>query len=372
MTFRTALCDLLDIEYPVVQSGMGAIAGPELVAEVSRAGGLGILAGLNVPPDDLRKAIRRTRELTNRPFGVNLWVHRALRPPIDPATTPAATLRGAQEMLNRFRTELGVPTTWARPERAPDLVDAAVAVLLEERPAVFSAALGWLEPRLVEACHRHGIKVMAMVSTVADARTAAAGGADVVVAQGGEAGGHRSVDGKPASPDLTTVGSMALLPQVVDAVRVPVVAAGGIADGRGLVAALALGASGVLLGTRFVATRESMAPELYKKRLLESESEATTVTDVLSGLWARALANRFTREYAEAGAPVLPPLVQRTAANDVFLAALKKGDAEYYPMMAGQSVGLVRDLPGAAEVVETVIREARAVLSALPDRVRVA
>jgi nitronate monooxygenase len=158
----------------------------------------------------------------------------------------------------------------------------------------------------------------------------------------------------------------------VDAVRVPVVAAGGIADGRGLVAALALGASGVLLGTRFVATRESMAPELYKKRLLESESEATTVTDVLSGLWARALANRFTREYAEAGAPVLPPLVQRTAANDVFLAALKKGDAEYYPMMAGQSVGLVRDVPGAAEVVETVIREARAVLSALPDRVRLA
>jgi nitronate monooxygenase len=370
MSFRTALCDLLGIEYPIVQSGMGAIAGPELVAEVCRAGGLGILAGLNVPPDDLRKMIRRVRELTDRPFGVNLWLHRDLRPPIDPAGIPEATLRGAQEMLNRFRQSLGIPTTTSRPARAPDLLDATIQVVLEERPPVFSAALGWLDHRLSESCHRRDIKLLAMVSTVADARVAAAEGADVIVAQGGEAGGHRSIDGKPTTPDSTTVGTIALLPQVVDAVRVPVVAAGGIADGRGLVAALALGASGILLGTRFVATRESLAPELYKKRVLESESDATTVTDVLSGLWARALANRFTREYTEAGAPVLPPLVQRSAANDVYIAALKQGDAEYYPMMAGQSVGLIRDLPGAAEVVQAIVREARAVLQALPERVR--
>lgn len=370
MRFHTTLCDLVDIEYPIVQSGMGAIAGPDLVAEVSRAGGLGILAGLNVTPDDLRTMIHRVRELTNRPFGVNLWLHRALRPPIDPDGIPEATLHGAQEMLNRFRRSLGIPTTLARPARGPDLVDDAVKVVLEERPAVFSAALGWLHRGLVDDCHQRGIKVMAMVSTVEDARTAAASGVDVIVAQGGEAGGHRSIDGKPAAPEATTVGLIALLPQIVDAVRVPVVAAGGIADGRGLVAALALGASGVLLGTRFVATRESLAPEIYKKRVLESESGATTITDTLSGLWARALANRFTREYTESGAPVLPPLVQRSAANDVFIAALKQGDPEYYPMMAGQSVGLIRDLPGAAEVVETVIREARAVLSALPDRIR--
>src|SRR5262245_16081087 len=291
MSFRTALCDLLGIEYPIVQSGMGAIAGPELVAEVCRVGGLGILAGLNVPPDDLRRMIRRVRELSDRPFGVNLWLHRDLRPPIDPVGIPEATLRGAQEMLNRFRQRLGIPTT-SRPPRAPDLVDATIQVGLEERPAVFSAALGWLDHRISESCHRRGIKLVAMVSTVADARVAVAEGADVIVAQGGEAGGHRSIDGKPASAEASTVGTIALLPQVGDAVRVPVVAAGGLADGRGLVAALALGASGILLGTRFVATRESLAPELYKKRVLESESDATTVTDVLSGLWARALANR--------------------------------------------------------------------------------
>lgn len=370
MTFRTSLCDLLGIEYPIVQSGMGAIAGPELVAEVCRAGALGVLAGLNVPPDDLCAMIRRMRELTDRPFGVNLWLHRALRPPVDPSEISDEVLRGAQGMLNRFRQHLGIRTTMARPARAPDLMEATIKVVLDERPAVFSAALGWLEPELAQECRRRGIKVMAMVSTVEDARKAAAGGADVIVAQGAEAGGHRSIDGKPASPEASSVGTMALIPQIVDAVRLPVIAAGGIADGRGLVAALALGASGVLLGTRFVATRESMAPELYKKRLLESDSGDTTVTDTLSGLWARALANRFTREYTQAGAPVLPPLVQRGAAHDVFVAALKQGDADYYPMMAGQSVGLVRDLPGAGEVVAAVVREARVVLGALPDRVR--
>jgi nitronate monooxygenase len=273
-------------------------------------------------------------------------------------------------MLNQFRQRLDIPATMARPERAPDVVQAALEVVLDERPAVFSAALGWLAPALVENCRRRGIQVLAMVSNVEDARGAAAAGADVIVAQGGEAGGHRSIDGKPASAESAAIGVMALLPQVVDAVTVPVVAAGGVADGRGLVAALALGASGVLLGTRFVATRESMAPELYKKRLLESESGATTLTDMLSGLSARALANRFTREYAKSGAPVLPPLVQRAAADDVFVAALKQGDADYYPMMAGQSVGLIRDLLGAGEVVTTVIREARAVLGALPQRIR--
>jgi nitronate monooxygenase len=369
MRLRTALCDLLGIEYPILQSGMGTVAGPDLVAEVSRAGGLGILAGLNVPPDELRAMIRQVRSLTDRPFGVNLWLHKDLRPTLDPATIRDETLRGAQAMLNQFRERLGVPPTTARPPRGPNLVDAALEVVLDERPAVFSAALGTPEPGVFAECRRRGIKVVTMVASVDDARRAAADGVDVMVVQGSEAGGHRSIDGKPATPDAASVGMIALLPQVVDAVRVPVVAAGGIADGRGLVAALALGASGVLLGTRFVATRESKAPELYKKRLLESDSGATTLTDVITGLWARALANTFTREYTASGAPVLPPHVQRNAAADVYIAALKQGDAEHYPMMAGQSVGLINDLPGAADVVETIVREAREVLAALNKRV---
>jgi nitronate monooxygenase len=156
----------------------------------------------------------------------------------------------------------------------------------------------------------------------------------------------------------------------VDAVSMPVIAAGGIADGRGLVSALALGASGVLLGTRFVATRESGAPEFWKKALLERGSDATTVTDAFTGLYARTLINTFNTEYAAAGAPVLPPLLQARAAMDVYTASAQQQTGDYFAMHAGQSMGLIHDLPGAGEVVRAIVREARAVLAALPGRVR--
>jgi nitronate monooxygenase len=369
MSFRTALCDVLGIEYPILQSGMGGVAGPELVAEVSRAGGLGILAGLNVPGDELRKRIQQVRQLTDRPFGVNLWLHSELRPPIDPATIPDSTLRAVQGALNGFRRRLGVPAKTERPDPVPDLVDEAIEVILDERVPVLSSALGLPEIDLVRRCWGAGIKVVAMVATVQDARRAAAAGIDVVVAQGSEAGGHRSTGAKGPSAESAAVGTLALVPQVVDAVSVPVVAAGGIVDGRGLVAALALGAAGVLLGTRFVATRESLAQEFYKKALLESEAESTTVTDAFSGLYARALTNTFTRDYAASGAPVLPPLLQRNAAADVFAASAAQGDGTYVPLWSGQGVGLVRDLPGAADVVEAIIREARAVLRELGETI---
>jgi nitronate monooxygenase len=367
---RTALCDLIGVEYPILQSGMGNVAGPDLVAEVSRAGGLGILAGLNVPPDELRTRIRHVRGLTDRPFGVNLWLHTELRPPADPATISDDRLAAVHAVLNRFRARLGLPPSSKRPGAVPDIIAAEIEVLLEERPAVFSVGLGDPGSELVAHCHERGIKVVAMVATVEDARTVEASGVDAVIAQGGEAGGHRSTWVKRPTPDAANVGAMALIPQVVDAVTVPVVAAGGIADGRGLVAALALGATGILLGTRFLATRESMAPEFWKKALLEREGDDTTVTDAISGLWLRALRNTYIEEYRAANAPVLPPLLQTRAASDVIEEAARRGDGEYFPMLAGQGVGLVRDLPGAGEVVETIVREARAVLAALPRRVQ--
>ena len=370
-TFRTSVCDLLGVEYPIVQSGMGGVAGPEMVAEVSRAGGLGILAGLSVPPDDLRRMIRRTRELTDRPFGVNLWLHRAVQTPIEPKSIPEDAIVGAQTQLNRFRKELGLEPTLARPAAMPDVLGAAIDVVIDERVPVFSTALvGTQDAALVHRCHERGVKVLTMVASVDDARAAAASGVDAIVAQGGEAGGHRSIGGKPASPDRDSISTMALVPAVVDAVRVPVLAAGGIADGRGLVAALALGAAGILIGTRFVATREAMAPEIWKKRLIESDATATTLTDVFSGLWARGLRNRFSEEYRASGAPVLPPLVQRMAAQDVFNAAAKQQEAELFVMWSGQSVGLIHDLPGAADVVHTIVREARDVLRGFDTRVR--
>jgi nitronate monooxygenase len=370
MTFRTELCDLLGIEYPIVQSGMGNVAGPDLVAAVSEAGGLGILAGLRVLPDDLRARLREVRTLTTRPFGLNLWLHRDVLAPVDPASVSETAVRAVQSTLNTFRERLGLAPTFARPEGLPDLFEAAFEVMLEERPAVFSTGIGTPTLEMVRRCHERGIKVIAMVATVQDAREMAAVGVDAIVAQGGEAGGHRSTGVKLASPEAASVGTMALVPQIVDAVGVPVVAAGAIADGRGLLAALALGASGILLGTRFVATREATVPEFWKKSLLESEGDATTVTDVFTGLYCRTLRNTFVREYEASGAPVLPGLLQRHAAQDIYAQAASQRDPEHFPLLAGQSVGLIHDLPGAAEVVATIVREARAALEALPRRIR--
>lgn len=366
MTLRTPLCDLLGIEHPIVQSGMGGVAGPDLVAEVSRAGGLGIVAGLNLTADQLRGAIHRVRAATDRPFGVNLFMPDDLQPPVDPVTIPPDTVRAVQEIHNRFRARLGLPASTAPPPGVPDLIPAALEVILEERPAVFSIGLGNPSPESVRCCHERGIKVMAMVTTVEHARIVERAGVDVVVAQGAEAGGHRSVWLKPPASESIGVGTLTLVPQVVDAVRVPVVAAGGIADGRGLVAALALGAAGALLGTRFVATREATAPEFQKKTLLESEAEATVVTDAITGLWARYIQNDYVRDYQASGAPVLPALIQARAAQDIFGHAGQAALAGWFPMPTGQSVGLVHDLPGAGEVVERIVREARAVLERLP------
>lgn len=338
---------------------MGRVAGPDLAAEVSRAGGLGILAGLNLPPEDLRAQIRRVRELTDAPFGVNLWLHPELQPPIDPGRLPVTDIAAANVALNQARRAVGVPESDAAPAPRPDLVDSAIDVVIDERVPLWSVGLGLPSPSLVARCHEQGVRVMVMVANVDDARTAAAAGVDVIVAQGAEAGGHRSTWRAGARADI---GTLALVPEVVDAVKVPVVAAGGIADGRGLVAARALGAAGVLLGTRFVATRESMAPDFWKQAILRASSDGTAVTRAFTGLPARVLRNRFQEEYEASKAPVLPGLLQASLEQDIWMAAARGNQPDYFPLYAGQSVGVIHDLPGAGEVVRNVIEEAAAVI----------
>ena len=356
----SSLCRLLNIRYPIVQSGMGRVAGPELTAEVSRAGGLGILAGLNVAPDDLQRQVRRIRELTDRPFGVNLWLHPALQPPIDPATLPVDRIAAAHAALNPMRKTLGLPESAAAPPRRPDFIEAAIDLILEERVPVWSIGLGLPAADVVARCHERDISVMVMVENTTDARAAEDVGANIVVAQGGEAGGHRS-RWRPGADAI--VGTFALVPEIVDAVSIPVVAAGGIADGRGLAAALALGAAGVLMGTRFVATRESMAPDFWKRRILAAATDATVVTTAFTGLPARVLRNRLTDEYGDA--PVLPGLLQAAIEQDIWNAAARENQPEYFPLYAGQSVGLLRDLPGAADVVKAIVQEAESVLRSI-------
>jgi nitronate monooxygenase len=359
-TFQTSITDLLGIDVPILQSGMNRVAGPELAAEVSNAGGLGILAALRLGGEDLRRHIRRLRELTDRPFGVNHWLHPEVQTPVDPETIPDERVREVQGTLNRFRDRLGLPETWERPPGLPDVLDEAFEVVLEERVPVWSVGVGDPGPERVRRCHERGIKVIAMATTVEDSKTLAASGVDAIVAQGGEAGGHRSVWKKETSPEASAVGTLVLVPQVVDAVSIPVIAAGGIVDGRGLLAVLALGAGGVMLGTRFVTTRESMAPEAWKR-----DSSETTLTNAFTGLYGRVVRNTFADEYAASGTPPLPPLIHYHAAQDIYSAASSKGDGGYFPLYSGQGLGLIHDLPGAAEVVARIVEEARAAMAGL-------
>ncbi|HEX9578660.1 MAG TPA: nitronate monooxygenase [Myxococcales bacterium] len=350
MTLRTPLCDLLGIEVPVLQSGMNRIAGPDLVAQVCEAGGLGILAALGLAPDTLRGQIRQVRALTRRPFGVNLWL-------VEPGNALPGddALRGAQKQLDVFRSRLGAPAKSALPAVPPLNVPQNIEVILEERVPVFSTALGDPGAEIVSRCHSRGVKVVSMVASIDEALQVERSGVDAVVAQGFEAGGHRS-----SWTGSEPVGLFALVPRVVDAIKAPVIASGGIGDGRGFAAALALGAQGVLLGTRFLATRESAAPEFWKKAV--QAGRESSLTKVLTGLPARAMRNAFVREYEASGAPVLPPFMQRAAAQDVYDAATARGDGELAALFAGQSAGLIHDLPGAGEVVRALAAEAEAAL----------
>ena len=369
--FRTPLCDILGIQFPIIQAGMGGtVATPELAAKVSEAGGLGIIGVTFLPPDEIRNRIHRVRELTKKPFGVNLLLQEGIVPTLDVTKIPAGKVNEVQQRLNIFRTRLGIPEQHIPPAAVPDLVKAALEVIIEENVPVWSIGLGKPTQEQVKLCHNKGIKVIAMVSTVENAKEIAETGVDVIIAQGSEAGGHRSTFSKRDSKEDACIGTMSLVPQVVDAVRQPVVAAGGITDGRSLAAALALGASGVLIGTRFVATKESGAPEFHKQAILKTSSDYTTVTDKFSGSYARVIRNTFTNEYEKTTSAVLPPWVHYLTAQDIYKAAKEKNNPEYYTLWAGQSAGQIKNIPGADEVVHAIIKEAAQVIKRLPKFIK--
>lgn len=355
----TRLTARLSIEVPVVQSGMRGVAGPDLAAAVSNAGGLGILAALMVAPDALHEQIAAVRRRTDRPFGVNVWLHDELRPPPTPDSLAKDHVERVQEVLNGLRARLGLAPPSGLPAPVPDLLDDALDVLVDERIPVFSAGVGLPTAELVERFHEVGTVVMAMVTTVEDAVEAVARGVDVVVAQGAEAGGHRSIGAKGPRAAAQGTGSMVLIPAVRDAVGsdVVVVAAGGIADGRGLAAAMVLGADGVLLGTRFVATAESLAHPEWKQAILAGV-RPTVVTDAISGQWARTLQNDFVTHVDAAGVEPLPGLLHLNAAGDIFAAARSRSEVELMPLYAGDSARLIHDAPSAAEVVRQITVEA--------------
>jgi nitronate monooxygenase len=352
----TRLCRLLGIRHPVVLAGMaGGATTPELVAAVSRAGGLGTLGLSALSVAGARAAVTRARELTDAPVAVNVLV----APPLPPAPGGA----DPQPVLAALRAELGLP-----PEPPPPVPPAGarelVAAGLEAGARVVSVGLG--DPGVVrDLAADAGAPLLAMVSTVADAVRAVEAGADVIVAQGSEAGGHRSSFDVPPDGVVPLIGTFALVPQVVAAVDVPVVATGGIMDGRGLAAALALGADGVQMGTRFLVTAESGVPEGYRRRVAQARDTDTVMTRAVSGRPARGIRNRLVAALEEAGPPGLGYPAQGGASADLRAAAAAADEPELIALWAGQAAGLARSSEPAERLVEEIVAEARRILQAL-------
>lgn len=325
---HTPLCDLLGIRYPICQAGMAFVARSGLAAAVSSAGGLGVIAAAHGTPALLRDEIRRVRDLTDRPFGVDILF---------------ATIRVAGDEVAQFT----------------DQVKGWTDVALEERVPVLIAGLGNPGPATA-AAHRLGIKVMALCGNVKQARDHVANGVDVVIAQGYEAGGHTG-----------RIGGMVLIPTVVDAVTPTlVVAAGGIADGRGLAAALALGAVGIWMGTRFIATHEAHGHDNYKKKIVAIDEEGTVVHRGATGKPCRAIRNDFTREWEKRTAEILPfPLQAQRVGFPAAIRAREEGDIESGHAACGQSAGLIQEIIPARDLIGRMIAEADAALGRLaPNR----
>ncbi|HSJ74094.1 MAG TPA: nitronate monooxygenase [Miltoncostaeaceae bacterium] len=350
--FGNRLCEILGIRHPVLLAGMsGGYTTPELVAAVSEAGGLGAFGLNTMSVEAAGEAVRRARALTAAPIAVNVLM----------AAPTAPDRRGEhpRAALEPFRRELGLPDE-APPAPRPATPRELVTAGLEAGASVVSVGLG--DPGDVHDLARAaGAPLVAMASSVEDAVRCVDSGADVVVAQGAEAGGHRSTFDIPDDGEGPLIGTFALVPQVVRAVGAPVVATGGIMDGRGLAAALALGAQGVQMGTRFLVAAESGASEGYRQRVREARDTDAVLTRALSGRPARGIRNRLMAALEAAGPPALGYPDQAAASADVRAAAAAADRPDLVALFAGQAAGLATGSPPAAAIVEEVVAEAAAV-----------
>jgi nitronate monooxygenase len=350
---QTDLTELLGTRYPLIQAPMATVSSPELVAAVSNAGGLGSLGGAILAPDQLREQIEGIRALTDEPFAVNLFA------PIETPPAPAQAAAMA-EALAPWRERFGLDPVGEPPQPPPSFVDDQLAVVIEAKPAAFSFTFGIPPAEALDEMRDAGIKLIGTATAPGEAVMLSEAGCDAVVAQGSEAGGHRGTFALPFERAL--IGTMALVPQVVDAVEVPVIAAGGIMDGRGIAAALALGAAGAQLGTAFIACPESAAPDSYKRSLADSDASATTVTDAFTGRPARGLRTPFFDELERSGNEIPPYPLQAMLVAELREAGLERDELDTVSRLAGQGAPMVRQLP-AAELVGELVSETERVLS---------
>lgn len=311
---KNRLCELLGIEYPVIQGGMAWVATAELAAAVSNGGGLGLIAAGGAPADVVREQIHKCRELTDKPFGVNVM------------------------LMSPFAEEV-------------------MKVVIEEKPAVVATGAG--NPgKYMEALKEAGIKVLPVIASVAMAQKMEKMGADAVIAEGTEAGGH-----------IGEITTMCLTPQVADAVSIPVVCAGGIADVRGAVAAFALGAEGIQVGTRFICSEECIAHDKYKQAVLKAKDRDAVVTGRSTGAPVRALKNKLTREYdrLEKSGASFEEIEQLGVGG--LRRAFADGDVEMGSLMAGQSAAMVKVIEPCADIIKSYFAEIDAVLESIKNRI---
>ncbi|SHE09718.1 Nitronate monooxygenase [Chlamydia abortus] len=346
--YQTAVSEKLNLRYPIIQAGMaGGSTTPELVAAVSNAGGLGSLGAGYMTAEQIREAIRRIRELTDRPFAVNLFIP-------EPYEVRPEDIAAMNEALGAYRRKLGLPEAPPAPDRYSEPFEEQLKTVLEERVPAFSFTFGQPSGDVIDRLRSRGIVTIGTATTVSEAVQLEQAGIDLIVGQGSEAGGHRGTFAVPHEQAL--VGTMALIPQIADRVRVPIIAAGGIMDGRGVAAALALGASGVQMGTAFLTALESGAHPRYQEELKRSTDESTTLTRAFSGKPARGIRNSFIADMERCEARIPPYPVQNALTRDIRQAAARAGDAEGMSLWAGQASALCRT-EGAADIIRRTVRQ---------------
>ncbi|MBH3130494.1 nitronate monooxygenase [Serratia marcescens] len=350
MTAPSAFARELGLRYPIVQGPMNGASPPALAVAVSNAGALGSCAAALFSPAVILERVQQIRAQTTAPFNINLFL-------LDEQHPDLAELKRAQHLLRPFREALGlseppIPTQFAENNRDQ------IAALLEAAPPVASFTFGVLPRATVTQFKKAGSRVIGTATTVAEARAWEEAGADFVCVSGAEAGGHRPTF--LGDIEQSCVGLMALLPQVAAAVKIPVIAAGGIMNGRGIAAARLLGAQAAQLGTAFLCSPESGIAEAWRAALRNAGDDSTRLTRAFSGRPARGIVNDFMRQMRAEEAQILPYPVQNALTGDIRQAAAKAGRGEFMSLWAGQGVGLARPLP-AAELVATLARELEAV-----------
>lgn len=343
----TRLLDLLKLDHPIIQAPMaGGATTVELVSEASKAGALGSLGAAYLTAEQIEAAVDGIRARTARPFAINLF-----------ASVPDVPMQGdASRMLAlvaRYHEQLGLPAP-AMPGPQADPLPGQIDAILRLRPAVFSFTFGRIAPDVLARCKELGILTIGTATTVREAVALEQDGVDAVVAQGAEAGGHRGTFLDEFEQSL--IGTMALAPQVADAVSIPVIASGGIMDGRGIAAALALGAQAAQMGTAFLTTDESGIIDAYKAVLPASRSEQSRLTRAFSGRPARGIGNAFMRDADAIGGDILPYPLQNALTRPMRTAGGKAGDINVLSLWAGQGAPLARR-ESTAGLIQRLARE---------------